>query len=194
MVRKEHHSGKRQKASLNLFSFDRKSSFSFAYIPTEAIVFLHLRQLAGNRYQRECLLRTNKRGLDTMQTKIIASVLAILTVSNYTYADTCPEPSSIYKTKSGFEAKDRSGHIWKGEDPGQPVDVKTLVFEDAAYITEDETENGPVKVSQLSCRYQNLALFLDNVVNWKAAAPANWDESNRCYSKPHNDCSFSLSN
>ncbi|MHC8397321.1 hypothetical protein ACYZT8_27360 [Pseudomonas sp. LB3P93] len=126
-----------------------------------------------------------------MLIKTIACVFAVMALAGHAYADSCPDAGNIYQTDKGFAAKDKSGRIWEGEDPGQPVDVKTLVFEDAAYITEDETENGPVKVSQLSCRYQDLALVLDKVVNWKATSTA-WDESNRC-SKSINDCSFSLS-
>jgi hypothetical protein len=133
------------------------------------------------------------KGVRTMLIKTLASAFVVMALAGHAYAETCPVTSNIYKTQKGFAAKDQSGRIWEGEDPGQPIDIKTLGFEDAAYITEDETENGIVKVSQLSCRYQNLALFLDNVVNWKAAVPENWDESNRC-SKSINDCSFSLSN
>lgn len=114
-------------------------------------------------------------------------------MAGHAYADTCPEATSIYQTDKGFAAKDKSGRVWEGENPTvQTIDKSTFVFESAAYVTEDENEDGPVKVSQLSCRYQNLALVLDNVVNWKATS-TEWNKSNYC-SKSIDACSYTLSN
>lgn len=128
-----------------------------------------------------------------MLIKTIASVFAVMAVTGYAYADSCPDTTNIYKTAEGFAAKDKSGRIWAGENPGVvTVDNKTFAFESASYITEDEDENGPVKVSQLSCRYQNLALVLDKVEGWKPTS-REWDNSNNC-TKSISACSFSMSN
>lgn len=128
-----------------------------------------------------------------MLMKTIASVFAVAVMASHAYADTCPEATNIYQTDKGFAAKDNSGRVWEGENPMiQTIEKSTFVFESAAYVTEDENEDGPVKVSQLSCRYQKLALVLDNVVNWEATSKA-WNKSDYC-SKSIDDCSFSLSN
>jgi hypothetical protein len=134
-------------------------------------------------------LDTNKESV--LRTTIIASTFAMLTISNFAYADTCPEPSTFKQAGNVFTAKDKSGRIWEGEYwlPEAP----SFGFESATYITEDEGEDGlPVTVSQMSCRYGKIAMVLDNVTGWKPASGA-WDKANHC-TKSISECSFTISN
>lgn len=125
-----------------------------------------------------------------MRTNTIAVVLAIAGISSMAQADTCPEVSKIKKSDEGFVALDELGRVWKGDNPTlTSIDENTTVFESATYITEDEDETGPISVSQLSCRYKNIALVLYNVKNWKPGSQS-W-ESNHC-TKSLRDCSFSM--
>jgi hypothetical protein len=80
-----------------------------------------------------------------MQAKTMVVALVIAGISSLAQADICPDISKIKKTNQGFEAVDESGRKWEGEDPGQPVDVKTLIFENAAYITETKPKTGQWK-------------------------------------------------
>lgn len=126
-----------------------------------------------------------------MRTTIISSSFAILTISNFAYADTCPDPSTFKQADNVFTAKDKSGRIWKGEY--WQTEAPSFSFESAAYITEDEGEDGlPMTVSQMSCRYGKIAMVLDNVKDWKPA-PGVWDKSNHC-TKSISECSFNSSN
>ncbi|EJM14281.1 Protein of unknown function (DUF3757) [Pseudomonas sp. GM21] len=129
-----------------------------------------------------------------MLNKQIASIFLLLALAGHVYADTCPDSAEIKVGYDGiFFAKDSSGRIWKGENPGiQTIDNTAFVFESATYITEDEDETGPINVSQLSCRYKKIALVLDNVTGWKSSSMA-WDTSNNC-TESISECSFTITN
>ncbi len=128
-----------------------------------------------------------------MRINTIAIVLAIAGISSMAQADTCPEVSKIKRTDQGFVALDESGRKWEGDNPTlTSIDENKTVFESATYITEDEDETGPISVSQMSCRYKNIALVIDNVKDWKPISQDEW-KSNHC-TKSINECSFSTSN
>jgi hypothetical protein len=124
-----------------------------------------------------------------MLIKPITGFFLLLALAGHVYGDTCPEPSTFNPNSNGFTATDKSGRTWEGEYwlPEKP----SFNFESATYITEVEGEDGlPKTVSQMSCRYGNIAMVLDNVTNWKATSEA-WRDSKHC-TKSISECSFAM--
>jgi len=123
--------------------------------------------------------------------KTIAGAWVLMTLAGHVYADTCPNTAEITEeTKGVFSTKDSSGRTWKGESPGlETADIKLSDFESVAYIDRDEDETGPIIVSQLSCRYKNIAFALE-VPGWKPEEPRLW-ENQHC-TRSISECSFTI--
>jgi hypothetical protein len=128
-----------------------------------------------------------------MLNKQIASIFLLLALAGQVYADTCPDSAEIEAGYNGvFSTKDSSGRIWKGENQGiETADINLSDFESATYIDMDEDETGPISVSQLSCRYKNIAFVLE-VPGWKPEEPRRWN--NKHCTTSISDCSFTITN